>query len=174
MGIGGASDDRYRVGPDAWPRRSSRGRRNPRTIIACTVIAALFVGVTLVEMMQDSEPALAVTSIDRPPPRLRPTDRDFSAGPVTKEPREPGCGDFAFFFLNPTCGKPHAKHATHVHRVATPTITSGASTANRQPRITNSKADIARRTDGKAISGPPGDGAGEQTKLYTAMRVAPE
>ena len=49
-----------------------------------------------------------------------------------------------------------------------------ASAANRQPRITNSKLDIARRTDGKAISDPPGEGAGEQTKLYTAMRVAPE
>jgi hypothetical protein len=174
VGTRGTSVGKRRVRHGAWPRHPSRGGQSRQTFIACTAIGTLFVGLMLVELMQDSDQVLPVASIDQPLPRAHAIDRDSVAKLVTNEPREHGCGDFAFFFLNPTCGKTRVRHVTHAHRVATLTITASTSAANRPPPITNNKPNIARRTNGKTISGTPGDGAAEQMKLHTAMRVAPE
>jgi len=154
------------------PRYASRGRQNLQTLVACTVIGTLCVGVTLALLMQDTERVLPVAAAVQAAPPAKVVDRGLSTyGPVVGEPQEQDCGNFAFFFLNPTCGKARARHAVHIHRVATFTTTANASAANQQPPVTtNGPRDTANKT----ISSPPGDAVAAQSKLHTAMRVIPQ
>jgi hypothetical protein len=122
--------------------------------------------------MQDTERVLPVVSVVQAAPSAMVADRGVSSYKrVVGEPQEQDCGNFAFFFLNPTCGKARARHAVHVHRVATFTTTVSISAANQQPPATNK---VRRDSANKIISSPPGDAVAAQIKQRTAMRVMPQ